>query len=604
MVPARAQPFPPDPVEGLRRILRNPLQIPVDDPALLKRLEAAKPEERLKLQGELLERSLADKIQAIQQIGDLRRALLLQEWPAEETRREDEIGTAERRAREKLVVRFRNEVRSQLKEGNLAARLAVLNMLADLRASFTEPEAGFIRPERVEELKRLRTQSGLGEPLAPDVAELVVHGQTREDRLTAAYALGQMLPDPKIAAPAFRSLLRSQDVLERRAGAGALAGWAKLIADISARGRIVSGPQDVVNAGVEIAPIAGQGVSDSDPRVRRLCAEAFDSISSAMTNQAPQTQFEELPGGEISRGELEEARKGLMPLMQVLKGQAGPLAAALADSDPQVRSRARKALQEMGIARQRISHMPGAIEPGPPAPIYRQGTMNDSHSVDTVLVALAAQTAAAPDDPLLAIFRETMPALARGIQDPVVQNRRAAIDAIEMIGSPAAVAAAPALVEALCDPDPFVRWSAARTLGKIGPIRPSSEVPVLACLLSDIDVDVRRAAAVALERYGPAAEEAVPALIRMLKADHWVLRLQAVQSLGGIGNGAAPAIPALAQTVADTDFRVRRSAAELLGRFGPTAKQAVPALERALGDTNADVRKAASDALLSITTGK
>src|SRR5438874_5136807 len=96
LVLARAEPFPADPVEGLRKILRNPLQA---DAALVKRLETAKPEDRFKMQAEILERNLTDKIQAIRQIGDLRRALLLQEWPQEETRREHEIGAAERRAR-------------------------------------------------------------------------------------------------------------------------------------------------------------------------------------------------------------------------------------------------------------------------------------------------------------------------------------------------------------------------------------------------------------------------------------------------------------------------------------------------------------------------
>jgi HEAT repeat protein len=284
-----------------------------------------------------------------------------------------------------------------------------------------------------------------------------------------------------------------------------------------------------------------------------------------------------------------------MPLMRAFKEQSNNLSSATLDPDAGVRLRGRRAMEELGNARQRFLVVPRPAEQRPV-----QGTLGDHSDGGIVLVAGQTEHKAASEDPLLEVLTGGLPALVRGLQDPITENRLAAIDAIETIGRPAAPAA-PALVRAFRDPDRFVRWAAARTMGKVGPVDPRMEVPALAHLLSDADVDVYRSAAVALERYGPLAREAVPALIRATKADHWVMRIQAIATLETVGTGAAGAIPALADALSDSDARVRRYAADVLGKFGATAKEAIPALTAALGDSNADVRKAASDALLTIT---
>jgi HEAT repeat protein len=606
---ARGDSFPVDPVESLRKVLKIPLQIlSAEDADLSERLSRTeKPEERDKIQAEILKRNLARlnrKLEAIHEIGDMRRAILLQEWPQQDIGATDETETAKLSAREQLVRRFQDEIRRILKEGNATARLAAMNMLADLGSTLLTPEQA--SPVKGSPVKRLRQLRGPGGGLAPNLADQVLHGQTRDDRLAAAYALGLIFPPVEVAAPALGTLLNSRDVAERRAAAGGLASIVRVVADLTARGKGVSAAEldrnDVANADTAIAPYATRGLSDSDTQVRRLCAEALGSIATALNSVVPLPPTEELGDVEADRKELEQAQKELMPLLRELKEPAKALGNTVGDPDSEVRLRSRRALEEMATLRQRIMRSPGGSDAGSPNS-YRQGVNQSDHSGKVVLVAVADQAKSPVDDPLLEGLLAGLPNLSRAVRDPLVQNRLAALEVIETLG-PSAAPAVPAVMEALGDRDLFVRWAAARTLGKVGPVRPAVEVPALARLLSDPDVDVNKAAAVALERYGPQAIAAVGALVRMLRADHWVLRIQAIQSLESIGTGAVSAIPALAAAMSDPDIRVRRGSADLLGKFGPQAKEAIPALRQALGDSKPDVRKAAGDALLSITAGK
>src|SRR5262249_13554679 len=145
----------------------------------------------------------------------------------------------------------------------------------------------------------IRTQTPGGEGLVPDLADIVLHGKTREDRLTAAYALGHSLPNPKIAVPALRTMLSSPDVVERRGAAGGLNGMVRVISELSAKGLSTTGPQlergEIVAVGSMIVPAVGPGLGDSDILVRRLCAEAMELMASALNSQVPQPQPTEDP---------------------------------------------------------------------------------------------------------------------------------------------------------------------------------------------------------------------------------------------------------------------------------------------------------------------
>src|SRR5947199_8022069 len=65
-------------------------------------------------------------------------------------------------------------------------------------------------------------------------------------------------------------------------------------------------------------------------------------------------------------------------------------------------------------------------------------------------------------------------------------------------------------------------------------------------------------------------------------ADGEMLRVAAIQALGGFGASASPAVPALTDALRDGDGLTRWFAAGILGEIGPEAKAAVPALIRLL----------------------
>ena len=132
----------------------------------------------------------------------------------------------------------------------------------------------------------------------------------------------------------------------------------------------------------------------------------------------------------------------LRPLALVLREQGPTLARALRDADGEVRGLAAKGVEEMGQARWRWLRLAS-----------RGGNQAESFG----------------EDPLLAGLQTTLPGLgAAAGGDPEVRVRRAAMDALEILG-PAAAPAVPVLVRGLADPDRSTRWSAVRILGGIGP---------------------------------------------------------------------------------------------------------------------------------------
>jgi HEAT repeat protein len=574
---SRADRFPPDPVEELRLALKA--RVAPD-------------------------RNLTERVQALRNLADMRRALALQEWRPEAASAE-ETEKAERQAQLLLVERFKKEVRQVLKQGTIDARLAVMVMLAEMGTSIWAPD-----PEDL---------NGIARTFAADLAEVIKSADTPRIREAAAVTLGQVFPDPDVAVPALGELFASSNVDERRAAASGLANLIRTAADLASRSGSQSGLQeperirgDVARAVRDVVPVAGRGLTDADLIVRRLSAEAMFQAASALKNQVPQPRivgageeaFELRPG----RALLQEARTALLPAMEVFKQQTPALGQALKDPDLGVRAPTQRALGELGEARLRLLRADNveSTPAGSPPPGAPRGA--DYHRGRLTPVAMKVQAARQPD-PLLDVLGDLLPTLEEQVRDPNVQIRLGAVDVLEMLWH-AAEPAAPALIQALTDSNRFVRWASARTLGKMGPVQPATAVPALARLLFDDDLDVRLSAATALDRFGPAAEAAVPDLIRATTASDADERIAAIRTLGGIGTGAQSAVPALSAALAavpsrpflqpDADARVRQTAAEVLGRFGSLAASAEPALRAALNDPNSDVRKAASDALLSI----
>jgi HEAT repeat protein len=217
-----------------------------------------------------------------------------------------------------------------------------------------------------------------------------------------------------------------------------------------------------------------------------------------------------------------------------------------------------------------------------------------------------------PGDSVFGDVAPIVKALEKGVSDPDVDGRIAAIQVLEMFRENA-VPATPTLVKALHDPDLFVRWSAARALGKIetsrrhGKIAPAvgakGAVDGLTRLLCDADLDVQITAAVALEPYGADAGKATGPLSNAAATGDPSFRLAAIHALGEIGEPAhSKSVAAkLAKAVNfPADPRVRAEAARMLGRFGSAAQDSIGVLRAALKDPDPSVRLAAGDALLSI----
>jgi HEAT repeat protein len=608
--------------QGLRRLLAR-------DPALRERLDNLKnPEDRPKLEREALARSLTQQFEKLNNLGLMRRALALKEWPSEKEKDTDTdpLNRMLREARVQLARRFRDLARQTLRSGDEVRQLAALTMLAELGTSVVTSTdiRGVPRgldKEAAEQVEKAAGQifgSTVGlRGLDGEVADLVMHAKSPLIREAAARTLGLIYANAATAAAALSELLRTGTVRERRAAAGALASMTRMQSEVAAKGSKSPLPDlpdelvrsDTVALGRALLPVLAQGLEDADVGVRRGSAEAWDSLSLAVYRLVPQPQATERAfEAAQDRQFLLLVRRELEPLLQVIRQQVADgkgltVVKAINDPDLRVRILSRHALENVGNTRRRLRRLDTPAPAPAPGPERTTGVGNvpmGASQTNSVRAVALLQQPAGPADPVLEVLRKAVPPLAEGTRDPEPLARLAAVEALEAAGH-VAVPAAPALIRAVRDPYRFVRWAAARTLGELGPL-PETEnaVPALAWLLHDEDLDLALSAATALSQFGPAASSAVPDLIWALGTTDGELRKGALDALISIGTEAKAAIPAIARAMSEPDSRVRREAAIGLGKFGSLARSAVPALERALQDESPEVRQAASDALFSV----
>jgi HEAT repeat protein len=600
---AWAGPFPPDPVDALRRALHiTPDELERDNPDLARKVETAKPEERAKLLAQERTRVLNQRVDALRSLGEMRRGLLLNDWGTSSSfdydrPLESDVGS-DLQARDRLLTRFRDAVERVLRGKDVPAQLAVMDLLA---VTMTNLQADTTTGKSVP-----RDPSLIGRNFSDELADLVENSNNPQVRAAAARTLGLILPNPQRAAKVLGDLLRRGSVPERQAAARGLLDLARGPSQLSSGNQASTGRQptagEIIGAPVAAVPAAAAHLSDPDGGVRRLCAQVLGTAASILENRAPQaTPAEGTLDFTEGRQAMATSREELAPLIEALVRQGGPLAKASNDPDLEVRLASRRALEEMGTARQRLQ---GTMERPPqqlPTPRQRPGRVwRETSRDDKTLVALLIQPPEGiPQEQLARVLRQAIDALTIGVSDQNVAGRLAAIDALETFG-PAAAPAVPALNQALRDRNLFVRWSAARTLGLIGPVKPKETVAGLARLLHDPDLDVRMAASVALSRLGPVSRDALPDLVWALKNSDAEMRVDALHTMAAIGTSSQPALPVIAQALRDPDERVRIAAAEVLGKFGPLARNSEPALRAALLDPNPEVRRAAADALLSV----
>jgi HEAT repeat protein len=558
------EPFSFSPVRQLRLALKIPVQ---DFEPNSKDLQ-------------LRQNSLQERVAALCLLPDIREALMLDEWRDDDT--DERISSIDRAARIELTKRFEHALHDVLRQGDPASRVAAAAMLSELPA-----------PVRMNGIQGWTLRC-----CTADLADLVRDGEPPV-QTAAARALGRINADPALAVPALAKLFQSDDAASRRAAADGLSNFMGMVSQVIHRpnGAVERAScQQVLQAGRAVVPVVGGGLADPDPEVRRLSIEAIQRTAGALVRLVGDP-----PGGNNPRElenywlEVEKQYAELAPLANDLKDQTAGLTNALSDPVPAVRLQADRALEDIGRARLRLEARASA---GPVGPHVVEG--QTTSAVKEGSAETPPKEGAPSPRPLLERLQAALPALATAVSDPDLAARRAAIDALETLGSEASLAV-PALIGALADPDPFVRWAAARTLAKMSPGEDAGKVvAALIQRLSDRDLDVRLAAAHTLEQYGASAQEAVPTLTRAVSTGDSDMRLAAMHALEGIGMDAQSAIPALAAGLRDPDARVRQGAARLLGKFGPTAVDQKDALRTALADKDPDVCKAASDALLQI----
>jgi HEAT repeat protein len=514
--------------------------------------------------------------------GDLRRALLLDEWPGNDPRQRGFGPGPEVFApiRDRLAGRLERALASTLKGGAPAAQLAALTMLADMEMQERQPRSGPFpggfnaRPPH------------FPQRLAPAVLDLLKRAKEPDVRAAAGLTLSRISPDPEVVVPALKQLLADgQGLVERRAGAKALALFA-----LSDREQT---SQATAQRSQAVLPVAGKALAaDRDPEVRRHCLGAIREASRALAAETPnydmpaeyqQSPPRPPPGAPLTprarvqeaefRKFIEERWQVLLALAQPLNEQAPAVTKALKDADPAVSLAAYQALEAIATARHGLKRL--AVTAPPEKPLK--------------------------DDPLDNVPK-AVPPLTEKLTHDNVRIRLAALYVLETLG-PDAAPTAGSLVRTLeKDENAFVRWGAARALAAMAPKGGEAAVRGLAARLADDNKDVRYTAALALQRHGPAARPAVKALAQAVeRKEDGRLRQLSAQALAAVGPGAREdAAPALRNALSAPEAPVRAAAATALAAVGgATGREGVEALRKALQDPDAQVREAASAALLA-----
>jgi HEAT repeat protein len=130
-------------------------------------------------------------------------------------------------------------------------------------------------------------------------------------------------------------------------------------------------------------------------------------------------------------------------------------------------------------------------------------------------------------------------------------------------------------------------------------------VPALGRVLSDADATVRLEAVRALHRFKSAAADIAPMLVRALEDDSIDVVAHATMFLAlDLRREPDRLVPALVRGLKSERPLARVQARWILGTLGPSEEKAVPALERLCEDVDESVRDAAAEALAKIREEK
>ncbi len=192
--------------------------------------------------------------------------------------------------------------------------------------------------------------------------------------------------------------------------------------------------------------------------------------------------------------------------------------------------------------------------------------------------------------------RPAIPRIVSLANDPDVRVRRAGVLAIKHI-RPGPEVSVPLLLTMMADSDSAVRLRATDAMADLG----QAAVPQLILQLEH--EDVRLPVVLALNQIGPAAQEAIPALVGLVKDAKAPaeIRREAIMAIGEMGEAAAGAVSLLALAL-DEDS-LRSAAVYSLGNLGPVAQGAKPNLRSLLEGDDPFVRTISAWALIRIAPG-
>ena len=308
------------------------------------------------------------------------------------------------------------------------------------------------------------------------------------------------------------------------------------------------------------------GLFDDDPDVRRAAAEALGRLGhpGAIEHLANRALRDPDEGVRLAAVEA---------LVQLDHPEALELLLeALSDDDPRVRRAAAEALGHLGD--------PAAMEP-----LVGVALFDPQEAVRQAAVEAAVEALIQLDHP------EALERLMAGLFDDDPDVRRAAAEALGLVGDPAAVELLVGV--ALFDPEEAVRWATVEALRNLDH---AGALGLLLEALYDGDPDVRKAAAEALGLFGDSA--AVGPLVEAALFDpDEAVRWAAVEALIQLDHPEA--LARLVEALHDGDWTVRRAAAEALGHLGDPAAME-PLVEAALFDPEEVVRQAAVEALIQL----
>jgi HEAT repeat protein len=191
------------------------------------------------------------------------------------------------------------------------------------------------------------------------------------------------------------------------------------------------------------------------------------------------------------------------------------------------------------------------------------------------------------------------PILVKALRDKDCQVRAIVAVALGEVG-PWTEGVVPTLVESLNDPDLMVRAGAARALGTVGPSA-AAAIPTFLQALRESTGDVyHQKVAEAIGQIGAsAAAEVIPLLQKAMNRPFMIA--PSTRSLSLLGDVTTTAVPRLLELVDDPQWLVRYQAVETLGQLGRKARAAVPRLRSlATAEADAAVQAAATEALRKI----